>query len=58
MPHIVSQFRPELATLLPQTYELLRTAHLTLHEAVCQVTLLGSRGLAGGYHAASTLICR
>jgi hypothetical protein len=55
MPHIISEFRPELATLLPETYELLRAAHLTLHDAVCQVTLLGSRGLAGGCHVTSDI---
>ncbi len=55
MVRIVSEFRPELATLLPETHDLLRAAHVTLHDAVCQVTLLGSRGLAGNYHAASDI---
>jgi len=55
MVRMISEFRPELAALLPQTDELLHAAQLTLHDAVCQVTLLGSRGLAGGYHATSDI---
>jgi len=51
----ISQFLPELSALLPVTDELLRTANLTVHEAVCQITLLGSRGLAGGYRADSDI---
>jgi hypothetical protein len=45
----ITQFLPELASLLPQTSEILRGAHLTIHEAVRQITLEGSRGLAGGF---------
>lgn len=48
MALVISQFLPELSLLIPETEALLRIANLTLHEAVCQVTLLGSRGLAGG----------
>ena len=55
MPHLISQFLPDLATLLPVTDEFLCSANLTLHEAVCQVTLLGSRGLAGGYQPESDI---
>ena len=42
------EFSPELAALLPETDKILRAAHLTVHDAVHQVTLEGSRGLAGG----------
>jgi hypothetical protein len=46
---------PRIISLLPKTDELLRPANLTLHEAVSQVTLLGSRGLAGGYRPDSDI---
>ncbi len=49
----IPEFRPELALLLPETDRLLRAAHLTVHECVQQVTLIGSRGLAGGCRPAS-----
>jgi hypothetical protein len=55
MPHLISQFLPELSSLLPETETLLRASNLTLHEAVCQVTLLGSRGLAGGCRSESDI---
>ncbi len=44
----IAKFLPELALLLPETDRILRAAHLTVHEIVTQVTLEGSRGLAGG----------
>lgn len=51
----VQEFEPRLSTLLPATYSLLMTANLTLHPAVRQVTLHGSRGLAGGYRPDSDI---
>lgn len=44
----IPEFLPELALLLPETNRILRAAHLTVHEVVKQVTVEGSRGLAGG----------
>jgi hypothetical protein len=55
MTLVISQFLPELSVLLPETQALLCAANLTVHDAVCQVTLLGSRGLAGGCRAASDI---
>jgi hypothetical protein len=55
MARVISQFLPELAILLPETDALLRQANITLHEAVSQITLLGSRGLAGGHHPTSDI---
>lgn len=44
----IATFLPELEALLPQTCEILHAANFTVHDAVRQVTLEGSRGLAGG----------
>lgn len=44
----VTEFEGAFATLLPETYALLKTSNLVVHEKVAQVTLHGSRGLAGG----------
>ena len=41
-------FLPELAELLPETAQILRQVHLTVPDIVTQVTVEGSRGLAGG----------
>ncbi len=49
----INDFAPELQVSLPDTYRILREAHLTVHDAVYQVTLEGSRGLAGGCHSTS-----
>jgi hypothetical protein len=46
---------PCLATLLPETYALLRSSNLTVHPLVSRVTLHGSRGLAGGYRPDSDI---
>ena len=42
----IREFLPDLAALLPETAQLLRAANLTVDDAVRQVTLEGSRGLA------------
>ncbi len=49
----ITAFLPELAELLPETARILRQANLTIHDIVTQVTLEGSRGLAGGAHPGS-----
>ncbi|MBZ0288985.1 MAG: hypothetical protein K8I30_15310 [Anaerolineae bacterium] len=55
MSFLITTFEPELAAMLPETAILLGQANLTIHEAVCQVTLLGSRGLAGDYRPKSDI---
>ena len=40
--------RNELKELLPDTYHLLNTSDMTVHEKVTDIVLHGSRGLAGG----------
>jgi hypothetical protein len=45
----VQDFKPDLKTLLPETYALLTTANLVVHPLVSQIVLHGSRGLAGGW---------
>ena len=40
-------FHPQLMVRLPETHRLLVAGGLSVHEAVAQVTLHGSRGLAG-----------
>ncbi len=44
----ITEFLPALADLLPETHAILAHANLVVHDAVIGVTLLGSRGLAGG----------
>lgn len=44
----IDTFLPELESLLPETYQILRDANLVVHDAVRGVNLEGSRGLAGG----------
>lgn len=51
----ITDFLPELALCLPETYQILRSGNLTVADAVYQVTLEGSRGLAGGYRADSDI---
>jgi hypothetical protein len=52
---IVSGFEPELATWLPATYALLRTAQLAVHPRVSCVVLHGSRGLARSHRPNSDI---
>ncbi|MFN8448067.1 MAG: hypothetical protein U0521_05640 [Anaerolineae bacterium] len=51
----IPEFLPELEILLPEASEILRAANLTVHDAVRQVTLEGSRGLAGGFRPDSDI---
>lgn len=55
MSRTIIEYLPELAALLPATHDFLRESRLVVHDAVRQVTLLGSRGLAGGAQVASDL---
>lgn len=51
----IEGFLSELASSLPATYALLKSAKFTVHPAVSRVTLHGSRGLAGGYRPDSDI---
>ena len=51
----ITEFSPDLAALLPESDHLLRGANLVVREEVYQVTLEGSRGLAGGCRADSDI---
>ncbi len=42
------KYDPQLKNLLPDTYILLNTSGLVIHESVSSIVLHGSRGLAGG----------
>jgi hypothetical protein len=53
--HKVLDFEPQFATTLPETYALLRSAHLVIHPCVARIVLHGSRGPAGGYRHASDI---
>jgi predicted nucleotidyltransferase len=55
MKTTITDFAPELAWLLPITYQILRMTSLTVYETVCQINLEGSRGLAGGYRPDSDI---
>ncbi len=55
MRRIDQELSPELKTLLPETYEILRASSLTVHDAVYGVALEGSRGLRGGFRPDSDL---
>lgn len=55
MPLTIPTFLPELEILLPEAGEILRAANLTVHEGVRQVTLEGSRGLAGSFRPDSDI---
>jgi len=43
----INQFAPTFIAHCSETYQILQSGHLVLHPAVTQVTLHGSRGLAG-----------
>jgi hypothetical protein len=43
----IIEFAPTFIALCSETYHILQSGHLNLHPAVTQVTLHGSRGLAG-----------
>ena len=47
MKTITDDLSPELEALLPQTYRILRSSGLAVHEAVYRIVLTGSRGLNG-----------
>lgn len=44
---IISEFKNEFITKLADTHSVLQSGHLVIHPAVTQITLHGSRGLAG-----------
>jgi hypothetical protein len=50
---IGAELQPDLRLLLPETYEILRSANLVVHDAISCVTVEGSRGLRGGFRADS-----
>lgn len=52
---IITQFAPTFITQCSETYQILNSGHLVLHPAVTQVTLHGSRGLAGKFRADSDI---
>ena len=51
----VSEFEPSLASWLPATDALLRSANLMIHPRVSRIILHGSRGLAGSYRPDSDI---
>jgi predicted nucleotidyltransferase len=55
VPLIVDQLSAELKQRLPESYELLRRSNLTVHPAVYQVVLSGSRGPKGGFRPGSDI---
>lgn len=55
MARTITEFLPELAVQLPVTADLLHNSRLVIHDAVCQITLLGSRGLANTYRPDSDI---
>jgi hypothetical protein len=52
---LIEEFEPNLAFLLPVTYELLQSSNLTVHPGVVRIILHGSRGLACGFRSDSDL---
>ena len=48
-------FEPQLAALLPVTYNLLVSSNLTVHDRVSRIILHGSRGPAGKYRPDSDI---
>jgi hypothetical protein len=50
---ISAQLLPDLRELLPQTYDILRSGNLAVHEAIHCVTIEGSRGPKGGFRGDS-----
>jgi hypothetical protein len=55
MTRLITEFPPDLAAHLPATSDLLQVANLVVHEAVIQITLLGSRGLANSHKPTSDI---
>lgn len=51
----IQDFEPQLVMTLPETFELLRSANLTVHDSVSRVILHGSRGLARNAHPDSDI---
>ena len=51
----IGDFEPQLASALPATHALLKSANLTIHPAVARIILHGSRGPAGGYRPSSDI---
>jgi hypothetical protein len=49
----ITNFGPDVERLLPEVCALLRRSNLVIHDGVAQLFILGSRGLAGGFHAES-----
>jgi hypothetical protein len=49
----ITDFDPDFERLLPDVSALLQRSNLVVHNGVEQVFILGSRGLAGGFHAES-----
>jgi hypothetical protein len=49
----IADFNPDFKMLLPDAYSLIQRSSFVIHEAVAQVFILGSRGLAGGCRADS-----
>lgn len=51
----ITEFQPQLASLLPVTHTLLKSSNLTVHPRVSRVILHGSRGPAGKYRPDSDI---
>ena len=51
----VTEFEEQIPSLLPVTLALLKSANLTIHDQVRQITVHGSRGLAGCYRPDSDI---
>ena len=51
----IQNFDSQLAMTLPETFELLRSAHLAVHDSVSRITVHGSRGLARNSHPGSDI---
>jgi hypothetical protein len=51
----IIEFAPTFIALCSETYHILQSGHLNLHPAVTQVTLHGSRGLAGKFRPDSDI---
>jgi len=51
----IEDFEPQLASALPATHALLKSANLMIHPAVARIILHGSRCLAGEYRPSSDI---
>ncbi|MBE0686128.1 MAG: hypothetical protein IH585_09020 [Anaerolineaceae bacterium] len=51
----ITQFAPTFIAQCSETHQILHSGHLVLHPAVTQVTLHGSRGLAGKFRPDSDI---